>query len=47
MAGGEAHRVTDFTSGRIFGFPCSRDGKQLLIANGSDTRDVMLISNFR
>jgi TolB protein len=47
LAGGEARQVTDFTSGRIFGFSWSRDGKVLLIAKGSDTRDVVLISNFR
>jgi len=47
LAGGEPHQVTDFTSGRIFGFSWSRDGKQLLVAKGSDTRDVVLISNFR
>jgi eukaryotic-like serine/threonine-protein kinase len=47
LAGGEPRQVTDFTSGRIFGFSCSRDGKALLVAKGSDTRDVVLISNFR
>jgi len=47
LAGGDARQVTDFTSGRIFGFSWSRDGKQLLIAKGSNTRDVVLISNFR
>jgi TolB protein len=47
LAGGEPHQVTDFTSGRIFGFSLSRDGKVLLVAKGSETRDVVLISNFR
>ena len=47
LARGDARQVTDFTSGRIFGFSWSRDGKQLLIAKGSNTRDVVLISNFR
>ncbi len=47
LAGGEPHQVTDFTSGNIFGFSWSRDGKQLLVAKGSQTRDVVLISNFR
>ena len=47
LAGGEPHQVTDFTSGHIFGFSWSRDGKQLLVAKGSQTRDVVLISNFR
>ena len=47
LAGGKPYQVTDFNSGRIFGFSWSRDGKQLLIAKGSETRDVVLISNFR
>ena len=47
LAGGEPRQVTDFTSGRIFGFSWSRDGKVLLVAKGSDTRDVVLMSNFR
>jgi TolB protein len=47
LSGGEPRQVTDFTSGRIFGFSWSRDGKALLVAKGSDTRDVVLISNFQ
>jgi Tol biopolymer transport system component/predicted Ser/Thr protein kinase len=47
LGGGEPHQITDFTSGRIFGFSWSRDGKQLFIARGSETSDVVLISNFR
>jgi Tol biopolymer transport system component len=47
LAGGEPHQVTDFTSGRIFAFSWSRDGKQLFVARGSETSDVVLISNFR
>jgi serine/threonine protein kinase/Tol biopolymer transport system component len=47
LAGGEPHLVTDFTSGRIFGFSWSRDGKQLFLAKGIRTSDVVLISNFR
>jgi eukaryotic-like serine/threonine-protein kinase len=47
LAGGEPHPVTDFTSGQIFDFAWSRDGKQLLLAKGTVTRDVVLISNFR
>jgi hypothetical protein len=47
LSGGEARQRTDFTSGCIFGFCWSRDGKQLLIGKGSDTRDVVLSSNFR
>jgi Tol biopolymer transport system component len=47
LAGGEPHQVTDFTSGRIFAFSWSRDGKQLFVARGSETSDVVLLSNFR
>lgn len=47
LAGGAPHPVTDFTSGRIFDFAWSRDGKQLLLAKGEETSDVVLISNFR
>jgi Tol biopolymer transport system component len=47
LAGGEPHPVTDFTSGRIFAFSWSRDGKQLYVARGSETSDVVLLSNFR
>jgi eukaryotic-like serine/threonine-protein kinase len=47
LAGGEPHPVTDFTSGHIFGFAWTRDGKQLLLAKGEETSDVVLLSNFR
>ena len=47
LAGGPPRPVTDFTSGHIFDFAWSRDGKQLLLAKGEETSDVLLISNFR
>ncbi|MFZ2011543.1 MAG: hypothetical protein WAU76_16160, partial [Candidatus Sulfotelmatobacter sp.] len=47
LAGGNARQVTDFPSGRIFGFSWSRDGKELFVAKGSETSDVVLISNFQ
>ncbi len=47
LTGGEPRQVTDFTSGHIFGFAWSRDGKELLLAKGMRTSDVVLISNFR
>ncbi len=47
LAGGPLRQVTNFTSGRIFGFSWSRDGKQLFLAKGENTSDVILISNFR
>ncbi len=47
LTGGEPRQVTDFPSGRIFGFSWSRDGKELFVAKGSRTSDVVLLSNFR
>jgi DNA-binding winged helix-turn-helix (wHTH) protein/Tol biopolymer transport system component len=44
---GAPHQVTYFTSGRIFDFSWTRDRKQLLLAKGDVTSDVVLISNFR
>jgi Tol biopolymer transport system component/predicted Ser/Thr protein kinase len=47
LAGGEPRQITNFTSGLIFDFSWSRDGRQLLLAKGDQTSDVVLISNFR
>lgn len=47
LTGGDPHQVTKFTSGRIFSFAWSRDGKQLLLSRGNESSDVILISNFR
>jgi eukaryotic-like serine/threonine-protein kinase len=47
LSGGQPHPVTDFTSGHIFDFSWSRDGKQLLLARGERPSDVVLLSNFR
>jgi serine/threonine protein kinase/Tol biopolymer transport system component len=47
LAGGPPRPVTDFTSGHIFDFAWSRDGKRLLLAKGEETSDVLLVSNFR
>jgi eukaryotic-like serine/threonine-protein kinase len=47
LTGGAPGQITNFTSGRIFGFSWTRDGKQLLLAKGENTSDVVLISNFR
>jgi eukaryotic-like serine/threonine-protein kinase len=47
LSGGPPHPVTNFTSGRIFGFAWSRDGKTLYLAKGEIQNDVVLISNFR
>lgn len=47
LAGGEARRLTDFRSDELFAFAFSRDGKQLALARGNVTRDVVLIKDFR
>jgi serine/threonine protein kinase len=47
LSGGPLHQVTDFTSGHIFDFSWTRDGKQLLLARGEQSSDVVLLSNFR
>lgn len=44
MDGGPPKQFTKFTSGRIFDFDWSADGKQLLIARGDTTSDAILIS---
>jgi eukaryotic-like serine/threonine-protein kinase len=41
--GGPPRQITDFTSGQIFNFAWSRDGRQLALARGSQTSDVVLI----
>jgi Tol biopolymer transport system component len=46
LAGGPPHPVTSFTSGEIFDFSWTPDGKELLLARGEDTSDVVMISNF-
>ena len=47
LAGGAPRQVTNFTSGLIFDFAWTRDGKNLLVARGENTSDAVLISNFR
>lgn len=46
LAGGP-RQITDFKSELIFDFAWSRDGKQLALARGTQTSDVVLIRNFR
>jgi Tol biopolymer transport system component len=43
----EAKKITQFTSGIIFDFDWSADGKQSLLARGATSSDVILINNFR
>jgi serine/threonine protein kinase/Tol biopolymer transport system component len=47
LDGGPPRQLTDFKSDRIFSFAWSRDGKQLALARGTLTNDVILISDFR
>jgi Tol biopolymer transport system component/DNA-binding winged helix-turn-helix (wHTH) protein len=44
---GEPRQLTNFPSGYIAGFALSADGKQLLYARVTETRDAIMISNFR
>jgi hypothetical protein len=47
LDGSPPRKLTDFKSDRIFSFGWSRDGKQLALARGTLTNDVILISDFR
>jgi eukaryotic-like serine/threonine-protein kinase len=39
--------ITDFKEGRIYSFAWSWDGKKMALGRGPQTRDVVLITNFR
>jgi Tol biopolymer transport system component len=47
LAGGAPKQITNFASGQIFDFGWSRDGRQLAFTRGTESSDVVLISNFR
>ena len=47
LSGGDPRQFTRFTSGLIFDFSWSRDGKQLLLSKGDQSSDVVMITNFR
>jgi len=47
LAGGKPKQLTTFSSDRIYSFDWSTDGKQLVVARGSSSSDIVLISNFR
>ena len=47
LLGGPPKQITNFESGSIFDFDWSRDGRQLALTRGSESSDVILISNFR
>lgn len=44
---GSPKQVTSFGSNQIFGFDWSPDGKSLALARGLETREIVLISNFK
>jgi serine/threonine protein kinase/Tol biopolymer transport system component len=45
--GSAPKQLTNFASERIFNFDFSRDGKQVALSRGTQSSDVVLISNFR
>ena len=47
LSGGEPYQLTKFTSGDLFAFAWSAEGKQLALAHGRGKSDVVMISNFR
>ena len=47
LEGGDPKQVTKFTSGRIFEFNWTADGKQLLLTRGETTSDVILLTNIQ
>jgi Tol biopolymer transport system component len=47
LAGGPPKQITSFKSDLIFFFDWSRDGKQLALARGATSSDVVLISSFQ
>ena len=44
---GPPTQVTEFTSDRIFSFDWSKDGKQLALARGRQTSDIVVITDFK
>jgi Tol biopolymer transport system component len=46
-SGGPPKQITNFESGQIFDFAWSHDGRQLALTRGSESSDVVLISDFR
>jgi Tol biopolymer transport system component len=47
LTGGSPTQLTKFTSGDIFAFAWSKDGKQLALSRGWRKTDVVMMSNFR
>ncbi|PYS69603.1 MAG: hypothetical protein DMF69_16395 [Acidobacteria bacterium] len=47
LTGGPPQQLTNFTSGLIYFFDLSSDGKQLVFCRGELDREMMLVTNFR
>jgi Tol biopolymer transport system component/DNA-binding winged helix-turn-helix (wHTH) protein len=47
LGGGKPRPLTNFTSGEIFNYAFSADGKKLFVSRGYQTRNAVLIKNFR
>lgn len=47
LEGGPPKQITHFEAGQIVNFAWSNDGRQLALARGSESSDVVLIRNFR
>jgi Tol biopolymer transport system component/DNA-binding winged helix-turn-helix (wHTH) protein len=47
LSGGPPKQITNFETGQIFNFAWSHDGRQLALTRGSESSDVVLITNFR
>ena len=47
LSGGPPKQITTFESGQIFDFAWSHDGSQLALTRGTESSDVVLMSNFR
>ncbi len=47
LSGGNPVQLTHFTSGNMFAFAWSADGKQLAFSRGQRRTDVVMMSNFR
>jgi eukaryotic-like serine/threonine-protein kinase len=47
LAGGPSHQLSSFTSGLIFAFSVSPDGKQIALSRGNQIDDVILLKDSR
>ena len=45
--GGEPRQLTSFTTGEIFSFDLSTDGRSVVMSRGQPTSDAVLVSNWR